>query len=361
MSGREPGPRRVALSELAGVVGGTVVGDDIAVADIASPEEAGPADLALVATDRALPAAHASRAAALLVAHPAAGVDRPQLVAPHPAYAAACLVQRFFVAPVRPRGIGAPLTRGDDVVIGDDPSLWPFVTLGDRVRLGARVTLYPGVFVGDDVDIGDDCVLWPNAVVLARCRLGARVVVGPGTVIGSDGFGYVQHEGRHVKIPQRGGVVIEDDVEMGASVTIDRATYGDTVIGRGSKLDNQVHVAHNVTVGAHTILVAQVGIAGSTSVGSHTMIGGQAGLTDHIRVGDRVMIAAGAGVLGNVPDGGVFSGSPALPHGEALRVYGLLRRLPALHRELQDLRKRVDAIEAGDRGARRQRRPRPPA
>ena len=322
------------------------------VTDLKNLEDAGVGDLTYVTAERALPAALRSRAAAFLVARPFPELPRPQIVVANPAYAAACIVQRFFTAPYRPRGIGRPLARGRGVIVGADPSIWPFVTLGDRVRLGNRVTLYPGVFIGAECTLGDDTVVYPGATILPRCRIGARVIVGSGAVIGSDGFGFVMHQGRHHKIPQRGGVVIEDDVELGANVTIDRATHGQTVIGRGTKIDDQVHVAHNVQVGAHAILVAQVGIAGSTTVGNYVVMGGQVGVNDHVRIGDGAMIAAKAAVAGDVESGARLAGIPAVPLLEAARSAAALRHLPEMRRRLRELERRLSVLEAASRGAR---------
>ena len=164
-------------------------------------------------------------------------------------------------------GVAQHVVKGRDGHLGNDVSIGAFVTIGHRTTIGDRVTIYPGVFLGEDVTIGNDTVLHPNVSVLDGCRIGSRVIIHAGAVIGSDGFGYVQHEGRHHKIPQRGIVVIEDDVEIGANVTIDRATFGRTHVKQGTKIDNLVQIAHNVTVGEHGIIVAQVGIAGSTSIG----------------------------------------------------------------------------------------------
>jgi len=235
--------------------------------------------------------------------------------------------------------------QGADVRIGTDPSIWPFVTLGDRVMIGDRVTLYPGVFVGSDSTIGDDSVLYPNVVVREGCSLGARVIVHSGTVIGADGFGYVQHQGRHHKIPQLGGVVIEDDVELGANVTVDRATFGRTLVKQGTKVDNLVQIAHNVIVGEHCILVAQVGIAGSTTIGHHVMIGGQAGLADHLTIGDQVMIAAKAGVNRSIESNQMVGGIPAMPREKALRIQGGIFQLPAMKELVRNLERRVATLE----------------
>jgi UDP-3-O-[3-hydroxymyristoyl] glucosamine N-acyltransferase len=172
------------------------------------------------------------------------------------------------------------------------------------------------------------------------------VIVHSGTVIGSDGFGYVQHEGRHQKIPQLGGVVIEDDVELGANVTVDRATYGRTLIKRGTKVDNLVQIAHNVTIGEHSILVAQVGIAGSTTLGHHVMVGGQAGLADHLEIGDQVMIAARSGVNRNVTGGQIVSGAPVMPHETAIKAHAVIPRLPEIRQQVRSLEHRVASLEA---------------
>jgi UDP-3-O-[3-hydroxymyristoyl] glucosamine N-acyltransferase len=352
MPARRAAPRGARLEAIARAVKGALAGSGSAlITDLKSLEEAGSSDLTYVVADRSLPAAGRSRAAAFLVARRVPELGRPQIVVPNPAYAAACVVQRFFTAPYRPRGIARPLARGLGVSIGADPSIWPFVTLGKRVRLGDRVTLYPGVFIGDDCTLGDDTIVYPSATVLPRCRIGARVIIGSGTVIGSDGFGFVTHEGRHHKIPQRGGVTIEDDVEVGANVTIDRATHGQTVIGRGTKIDDQVHVAHNVAVGEHAILIAQVGIAGSSTVGRYVVMGGQVGVNDHIQIGDGAMIAAKSGVVGDVEAGAQLSGIPAVPHLEAARAAVALRRLPDMRQRLRELERRLGKLEAQSRRA----------
>ena len=335
----------VPLSGIAAAVGGRQVGAETGILGVSNLDEAEQGDLAYVEGDRFVEAARASRASAFLVDQEIVGMERPQVVVSDPRFAFVRVVERFFTRPRRPRGIAAQVVRGADVRIGDDASVWPFVTLGNRVTLGARVTLYPGVFVGDDATIGDDSTLFPNVTVREGSRIGCRVIIHSGTVIGSDGFGYVQREGRHHKIPQLGIVVVEDDVELGANVAVDRATFGRTVIGRGTKVDNLVHIAHNVTVGPHGILVAQAGIAGSTRLGSHVVVGGQAGLVDHIEIGDRVMIGAQAGVVRSIPEGQIVVGTPAAPHDVGLRAHALLLRLPELRQQLRDLAARVQALE----------------
>jgi UDP-3-O-[3-hydroxymyristoyl] glucosamine N-acyltransferase len=336
----------ISLAAIAGFVQGLVEGDAaVVIRGVSSLHEAGPQDLSYITHDRFLSQARESRAAAFIVPRRFAEVLQPQIVAQNPAYAFACVVQHWFMPAYRARGVAPDLIQGAEVRIGADPSIWPLVTLGDRVKIGARVTLYPGVFIGDETEVGDDCVLYPNVVVRERCSIGCRVVIHSGTVVGSDGFGYVQHEGRHHKVPQIGGVVLEDDVELGANVTVDRATFGMTRIRRGSKVDNLAQIAHNVDIGEDTIVVAQVGIAGSTRVGSHVMIGGQAGLADHLNIGDRVLIAARSGVNRSLTSDQIVSGAPAMPHEQALKAQALIPHLPELRQQLRDLHKRVEAIE----------------
>jgi len=339
--------RSITLGELARAVGGQVNGKaDTVISGASSLEQAQSGELAYVEGDRFMKAALDSKAAAFVVEKPFSGISRPQLVVASPKYAFARLVQQFFTAPYKARGIAQQISQGTGVQIGPDVSIWPFVTLGDRVRIGARVTLYPGVFIGDDSVVEDDSLLYPNVTVRERCTIGKRVIIHSGTVIGSDGFGYVQQEGRHHKIPQIGTVVIEDDVELGANVTVDRATFGRTVIQRGAKVDNLVQIAHNVTVGEHNILVAQVGIAGSTTLGSHVVVGGQAGLADHIQIGDRVMIAARSGVNRSLTSNQIVSGTPAMPHEVSIKAQAVVPRLPELRQQVRELLQRVSALEA---------------
>lgn len=336
----------ITLAQIHEVVGGTLHGNDqTKVSELTSLGESNPKALSFIANDKALKAQGNFRAGALLVHRHLPDLAIPQVVVNNPLLAFAQVAQRFFLRPTPPRGIAKDLSQGADVRIGADASIWPFVTLGDRVTIGARVTLYPGVFVGSDSMIGDDTVLYPNVVVREGCSLGARVIVHSGTVIGSDGFGYVQHQGRHQKIPQLGGVVIEDDVELGANVTIDRATLGSTVIKQGTKVDNLVQIAHNVSVGEHSIVVAQVGIAGSTTIGHHVMIGGQAGLADHIHIGNQVMIAARAGVNRSLEANQIVSGAPVMPHETWMKAQAVIPRLPELRQLVRSLEQRVATLE----------------
>ena len=337
----------ITLSGIQKLIGGELIGSpDVLLTGISSLEDAEQNDLSYVVSEHVLKAALGSKAAAFVVGRRISELKQSQVVVSHPAYAFARLAEALFTKPYHPLGIHAEVIRGADVQIGSDVSIWPYVTLGDRVKIGARVTLYPGVFIGSDSVVGDDSLLYPNVVVREGCCIGARVIIHSGTVIGSDGFAYVQHQGSHHKVPQLGGVTIEDDVELGANVTVDRATFGQTVIKRGTKVDNLVQIAHNVTVGEDSILVAQVGIAGSTRLGHHVMIGGQAGLTDHVEVGDHVMVAARSGVNRSLEPNQIVAGAPVMPHETFLRSQAVIPRLPELRQRLRELEKRVIVLES---------------
>jgi UDP-3-O-[3-hydroxymyristoyl] glucosamine N-acyltransferase len=339
----------ITLAQIHCIVGGKLVGSpEASVTSLASFEVAGPNDLTFVTGDRILKTGGPTAAGALLTHRHLAEIANPHIVVANPALAFAQVAKTFFCQVTPPRGIDETVVRGIDTQVGPDVSIWPGVTLGDRVTIGSRVTLYPGVFVGDDSTIGDDTLLYPNVVVREGCTIGARVIIHSGTVIGSDGFGYVQDQGRHYKIPQLGGVMIEDDVELGANVTVDRATIlgQKTVIQQGAKVDNLVQIAHNVTIGPHSILVAQVGIAGSTRVGHHVMIGGQAGLADHIVIGDQVMIAARAGVNRSLKPNQIVSGAPVMPHEVWLKAQAVIPRLPEIRQAVRTLEERIKQLEA---------------
>jgi len=337
----------VTLAEIHGIVGGELVGSpQTSITSLASFEEAGPNDLTFVTGDRMLKTGGPTAAGILLSHRRLTEISNPHIVVANPTLSFAQVSHAFFCPVAPPRGIDAAVVRGIDTKVGPDVSIWPGVTLGDRVQIGARVRLYPGVFIGDDTTIGDDTLLYPNVVVREGCTIGARVIVHSGTVIGSDGFGYVQDQGRHYKIPQLGGVTIEDDVELGANVAVDRATVGQTVIKQGTKIDNLVQIAHNVTIGAHSILVSQVGIAGSTRVGHHVMIGGQAGVADHIVIGDQVMVAARAGVNRNLEPNQIVSGAPVMPHEVWVKAQAVIPRLPELRQAVRTLEEKMKQLEA---------------
>lgn len=336
----------VSLRELAQSIEATIHGSsDIVISGLSNLEGATSGELSFVLKSKFHDAARQSQASAFLTTQLIPDEPRPQLLTTNPLLAMATLAQRFFLPPLPPRGIHPTVVTGHDVRIGPDVSIGPLVTIGDHAKIGSRATIYAGVHIGEGAIIGDDCILYPHVSLLTNCILGHRVIVQSGTVIGSDGFGYTQHEGRHHKIPQLGHVIIEDDVELGANVTVDRATFGSTIIRQGTKIDNQVQIAHNVEIGEHCIIVAQVGIAGSTRLGHHVMIGGQAGLVDHITIGDQVRIASGAGVTNHVKSDQTVGGFPAVDHKIFRKAQVLQYQLPVMRKELRALRKEVEELK----------------
>ena len=339
-------PDGYPVTELARAINAQLHGPaDLPITGVNSLERAEPGDLALLTGHRLMDQALHSKASAFVVPQHFPDLHGAQLVSAQPQFDFVRLITLFFTKTASPAGVAETVVKGSNVRLGLDVSIGPFVTIGARATIGDRVTIYPGVFLGDGVTIGDDAVLHPNVSIQDGCRIGDRVTIHAGTVIGSDGFGYVQHEGRHHKIPQRGIVVIEDDVEIGANVTIDRATFGATHVRQGTKIDNLVQIAHNVTVGEHGIIVAQVGIAGSTTIGKGVMIGGQAGLIDHLTIGDQAMIAAGAGIEKDVKPGARMSGRPAKPSTVFFRSHVLMHQLPELKNQVSNLEKRLAEIE----------------
>ena len=336
----------VSLQELAQSIQATLHGSsDVVISGLSHLEGATSGDLSFVLKPKLHDSARKSQASAFLTTELIPDEPRPQLLTTNPLLAMATLAQRFFLPPLPPRGIHPTAVTGHDVRIGPDVSIGPLVTIGDRAEIGSRATIYAGVHIGEDAIIGDDCILYPHVSLLTNCILGHRVIVQSGTVIGSDGFGYTQHEGRHHKIPQLGNVIIEDDVELGANVTVDRATFGSTIIKQGTKIDNQVQIAHNVIIGEHCIVVAQVGIAGSTRLGHHVMIGGQAGLVEHLTIGDQVRIASGAGVTNHVESHQTVGGRPAVAHTTWRKAQVLQYQLPDMRNELRALRKEVEDLK----------------
>lgn len=285
------------------------------------------------------------RASAVIISRDMQAVNIPALVVKNPRYAFALALGIIYGKPYLPGGISDRAVIGKDVVLGSEPTIHPNAVVADGAKIGSRVTLYPGVYVGGGSIIGDDTVLYPNVSIREGVSLGCRVIVHSGTVIGSDGFGFVTENGQHHKIPQAGGVIIGDDVEIGANCAIDRATLGNTVIRKGTKLDNLVHVAHNVTIGEHCILTGQVGIAGSTSLGNYVVIGGQSAISDHLTIGDRVMIGGGSGVTRDLPSGQVVAGYPAIPIRDWLKAQAVLPKLPELKKFVSQLAERINKLE----------------
>ncbi len=338
------------LSGIAALVGGTVSGDpETLIAGAAGLEDAGPGQITYLLKASSLEKAVRSGASAVIVQKPEPRLEeagKAQVVHPDPQFAFVRLLEHFY-RPERPfKGISPHAFVSGSAKTGEDVVIYPAAYVSDRARVGRGSVLYPGVYVGEDSVIGEDCVIYPGVTVRERVRIGNRVIIHAGTVIGADGFGYIFREGRHVKIPQVGGVIIEDDVEIGACTTIDRATTGDTVIGRGTKIDNLVQVAHNVKIGQGCLLVSQVGIAGSSTIGNYVVIAGQAAVADHATLDDGVIIGARGAVMPNVElKKGAYAGTPVIPHRQWLRSVSLFEKLPELAKTIAEMEKKIAALE----------------
>jgi len=341
-----------ALRELASLIGASVEGNgEQRIQGVAQLDEAGPEDIVFLNGARYRPQFVTTRAGAVIV-DPALSLPErespPSLLrVENPYLAFGRLIDLFHPAPaVRPGRHPTSLVE-DGAAVDPTAELGAFTFVGRGASIGPRTRLHPGVIIEADARVGADCLFHAGAIVRERCEIGDRVILQPAAVVGSDGFGYVFDPKRpaHVKVAQVGIVRIEDDVEIGARACVDRATLGATVVGRGTKIDNLVQVAHNVQVGMHSLLCAQVGIAGSTTIGNGVVLAGQAGVVDHVTVGDRAIIGAQSGVIGDVEAGTSVSGYPAREHAGALRSLAALRQLPELSREHDELVRRVEELE----------------
>ena len=342
-------PVAFTLEEIRRHVGGTIEhGAEVRLTGVAAIDEAGEGDVTFVANPKYRAALASTRASAVLVDQELEGPPGLPLIRTADPYFALLKVVELF-APGPPEvgsGVHATAVVHADANLGDGVRIGPLVVIEAGARLGRGTCVAARSYVGADATVGEDCYLYPGVFLGRGCVLGDRVTIHPGAVLGADGFGYAPVEGRWHKIPQIGIVEVHDDVEIGANSCIDRAALGKTVIGRGTKIDNLVQIAHNVAIGQDCVLIAQSGISGSTRIGDRVRVGGQAGLIGHLKIGDGAAMAAQAGVIGDVPAGVTVSGYPARPHREALRAEASLRRLPELQR-------RVRALEArqGEAGA----------
>jgi UDP-3-O-[3-hydroxymyristoyl] glucosamine N-acyltransferase len=341
--GKNPTLTLEALSER---LGGEVCGDKtVLISGINSLRDAVQGEVSLYMDRRYDDALKSTKASAVIVQRVTEHFPGPQVVVPNPGLAYAEAAHLFCPPLVRFPGVSREAVIHETSTIGKDVSIYPLVYVGKDAVIGDGATLFPGVYVGDGVSIGRNTVIYPNVALLPGVTIGEEVIIHAGTVVGSDGFGFVRHGSRSVKIPQLGTVQIDDHVEIGANSAIDRAALGKTWIKSGVKTDNLVQIAHNVTIGENSIIVAQTGISGSATIGSQVIIGGQVGIADHVEVGDRVMIGSQSGVAKSIPAGEVVSGSPTLPHRLWLRTRGLLAKLPELNERIRGLERKIAELE----------------
>ncbi len=333
----------IRLGDLAAELGRAVEGDaDVWITGVAALEQAGPFDLAYARSERFAEALRASRAGALIAVPGLDAGGRPTLRSPNPGLDFARAARRIAPPGAAEPGVHPSACLDPTAWVDPSAALGPGCSVGARVRVGARSVLHARVTLYADVEIGADCQIHAGCVLREGTLLGARVVLQPGAVLGGDGFGYaMDEEGRLETLPRLGRVVVEDDVEIGANTTVDRGSLGETRIGKGAKIDNLVQVAHNVTIGENSVVVAQVGIAGSTSVGRGALLMAQAGIKDHVRIGERAFVGPKSGVRGDVADGERVMGSPHRELRAFQRSWAALARLPSLLRRVRALEQRL--------------------
>ena len=336
--------------EIAKHVGGEVVGDNaVILKNFAPAENAQAGDLTFAENEAYFARAEQSAATAIIADNRFKSAKKILIRVPDARIAFAKALALFFpeqkfAAGIHPTAVIAPSAQVDT-----SAHIGPHCVVGERVRIGARTVLQAGNFVGDDSKLGSDVNLFPGVTLYPRTEIGARVRIHAGTVIGSDGFGYVLDGGVHRKVPQIGNVLIGDDVEIGAGVTVDRGALGSTVIGKGTKIDNLVQVAHNVEIGEGCLLVAQSGLAGSSKLGKYVVIAGQAGISGHLKIGNQVTVGAKSGVMHDIPDGEKWLGIPAQPDKQAKRQMIAIQLLPELIRRVAALEKKLGVKQKRDK------------
>jgi UDP-3-O-[3-hydroxymyristoyl] glucosamine N-acyltransferase len=338
----------LSAGKIAEFLGGEIVGDaDFVVRGVAPFDEADRHDITFATSAKYTERIDKTGAGAVIVPRRVHRSEKVIIRVENPYLALAKVSSLFHTRPRPVIGVSREASVGEDFKCGEGISVYPGVFIGDDVKVGDRVTLEPGVVVGNGVIMGDDVTLRPNVSVLEGCRIGSRVLIHAGSVIGSDGFGFAPDGERYYKIPQIGTVRIDDDVEIGACNTIDRATFGQTWIRRGVKTDNLVHIAHNVVVGEDTVLVAQVGVSGSVTIGDHCILAGQVGVAGHVTLGNGVTVGAQSGIGKSVPDGQTVSGSPTMPHRTWLKASNIIPKLPDMRKRLTRLERRIERLEQG--------------
>ena len=329
-------------AEIAERLGARVVGDpSLVLHGFAPADSARPGELTFAENESYFLRAVQSQASAVLVADDFEPDGKTLIRVPNARIAFAQILPLFFPEPHHAPGIHPTAAVSPSAQIDPSAHVGPHCAVGDRTRIGAGTILNAHVAIAEDCIVGDHCRLFPHVTLYQRTSLGRRVRIHAGAVIGADGFGYVFDAGEHRKVPQVGQVIIHDDVEIGANSTVDRAALGATIIGRGTKIDNLVQIAHNVTIGEHCIIVAQVGIAGSTKIGNFVTVAGQAGIAGHLRIGDNVTLAAQSGVMHHIPEGQKWMGSPAQPDRVNKRQLLAIERLPDLLRRVHELERRL--------------------
>lgn len=334
---------KVTVQQIADLLNGEVIGNAATeVSDLSKIEEGKPGSLSFLSNPKYVPYIYETKASAVIInksfvpEHPV----QTTLIKVEDAYAAFTKLLEFYNQIKNNKvGIEQPNFVGENTVYGQDIYLGAFAYIGQNCQIGDNVKIYPNCYIGDNVKIADNTTIFAGSKIYADTQIGSRCIIHSGTTIGSDGFGFApQEDGSYAKVPQTGNVIIEDDVEIGANTTIDRATLGSTIIRQGVKLDNHIQIAHNVEIGAHTVIASQTGIAGSTKIGKYCQIGGQVGIVGHITIGNHVKIQAQSGVNKSLKDNDVVQGSPAINYGDFSKSFVHFRNLPKIVEDIDKLK-----------------------
>lgn len=337
---------QMTTGEIAAFLGGSIMGaDNVVIGHIRAIDEAGPGDLTFIANKKYIKRLKTTKASAILVSPQTTAEGKNLIIVSDPYVALGKILSHFYPAQHGRSGVSAEACIEDGADVSPDAVIFPRAFISAGAKIGAGTVIYPGVFIGRNASIGEHSIIHANVTVYHSCIIGNRVILHSGAVIGADGFGFAAPGRDNVKIPQVGFVQIDDDVEVGANTTIDRATLGRTWIQRNVKIDNLVQIAHNVVIGENSVITAQVGISGSTRLGKGVMVGGQTGMVGHITIGDHVMIAAGAGIHKDIKSGDMVGGAPQLPYKEWLQVEACRAKLPEMRATLNDLVKQVEELK----------------
>ncbi|MBL7158026.1 MAG: UDP-3-O-(3-hydroxymyristoyl)glucosamine N-acyltransferase [Candidatus Omnitrophica bacterium] len=334
--------KTIKLEELASLLGGELLGDgNVSVSGIRDIEEAGAGDLAFIMRRKKSPFLLGTKASCVVVPQEIKESPVPIIKCKSPNLAFKKAVELLMPDYLpHPAGVNKHACVSSAARIGKNVSIGANTIIEDGAFVGDNTIIYGNCYIGNESSVGESCVIYPTVTVREKITIGKRVIIHSGSVIGSDGFGYEQTPAGHAKIPQIGDVIIGDDVEIGASVTVDRGKFSHTRIGRGTKIDNLVQIAHNVTIGSNCIIVAQCGISGSVKVGNNVMMGGQVGIADHMEIGDNVLLAAQAAVMKSVPPNTIMWGKPARPLKKAKAIYAIIDKLPEIYAKLKFFEKK---------------------
>ena len=336
----------LTLAEIATQLRGELIGDgSLQISGVSSADRARPGELTFAENEKYFAAAEKSPATAVLVSEPFAATSKALIRVPDVRVAIARMLPAFFPPDQYAGGIHSSAVIHESAAIDPSAHVGPNCVIGARVRVGAKSVLLGGNHIGADCQVGEEVWLYPHVILYARTQIGNRVAIHGGTVIGSDGYGYVFDQGRHRKVLQIGNVIIEDDVEIGANAAVDRAAFGSTVIGAGTKVDNLVHVAHNVVMGKHCLVMGQSGFAGSTTLGDYCVIASQSGIAGHLKLGRQATVGAKSGVMRDVADGDTVLGIPAMPHKQTKRQWISMQQLPEMMKRLRELEQQVQKLK----------------